>query len=306
MSGLLDSSERSELVGGPLAGRVAVVTGAARGQGRSHCLRLAADGADIVAIDLCGELATTDYAGSARADLDATTDAVTAMGVGCAAVVADVRDLPAMSGAVEQGLGALRRDAGTSRHVDIVVANAGIAGGSPIEFMTAHAWQEMIDVNLTGVWNTIKAVIPSMLANPRLRVNGGSGTGSIVLISSANGGLKAPPNLAHYAAAKHGVVGVMRSLAGELGERGIRVNSIHPTAVDTSMIHNDFTYRLFRPDLDAPGRDDVVELFRSYHSLPVPWIDAADVSEAVAFLASDAARYITGVMLPVDAGLSSR
>jgi SDR family mycofactocin-dependent oxidoreductase len=292
----------------PLTGRVAVVTGAARGQGRSHAVRLAADGADVIAVDLCAEVTTTDYHGATRADLDSTAAAIRSLGARCAPVVADVRDLAAMSGAVEQGLAALSSgDAdGRARHVDIVVANAGIAGGAPIEFMAADTWQEMIDINLTGVWNTVKAVVSSMLANPRLPTNGGSGTASVILISSANGGLKAPPNLAHYASAKHGVVGMMRSLANELGERGIRVNTVHPTAVDTDMIHNDFTYRLFRPDLDSPGRDDVVELFRSYHSLPVPWIEPSDVSEAVAFLASDAARYITGIMLPVDAGLSAR
>lgn len=269
-------------------------------------MRLAADGADVIAVDVCGELVSTEYAGANREDLDETVAAVHALGVAAAGIVADVRDLTALSGAVEAGLHQVRGDDESGRHLDIVVANAGIAGGAPIEFMAAETWQEMIDVNLTGVWNTVKAAVPSMLANPRLTSNGGDGTASIVLISSANGGLKAPPNLAHYAAAKHGVVGMMRSLANELGDRGIRVNSVHPTAVDTAMIHNDFTYRLFRPDLDDPGRDDVVELFRSYHSLPVPWIDAADVSEAVAFLAGDASRRITGVMLPVDAGLSAR
>lgn len=274
-------------------------------------MRLAADGADIIAIDLCDEIATTDYRGATAADLDQTVAKVQSLGSACARSSADVRDLSALSGAVEQGLNAIveadRSDGDSgARHVDIVVANAGIAGGAPIEFMAPEAWAEMIDINLTGVWNTVKAVVPSMLANPRLPQHGGDGTASIVLISSANGGLKAPPNLAHYAAAKHGVVGLMRSLANELGPRGVRVNSVHPTAVDTNMIHNDFTYRLFRPDLESPGRDDVVELFESYHSLPVSWIEPSDVSEAVAFLVSDAARYITGVMLPVDAGLSSR
>lgn len=270
-----------------LDGRLAVVTGAARGQGRAHCLRLAADGADIVAVDLCADLATTEYPGATRDDLAATEDAVRALGARCAGVVADVRDLDALTRAID----------GATAPVAILVANAGIAGGAPIEAMSEAAWREMIDVDLTGVWNSVKTVVPSMLA---------AGRGSIVLTSSANGGLKAPPNLAHYAAAKHGVVGLMRSLANELGPRGIRVNSVHPTAVDTDMIHNESTYRLFRPDLDDPGRDDVVDLFSSYHSLPVPWIEPADVSEAVAFLASDAARYVTGVALPVDAGLSAR
>jgi SDR family mycofactocin-dependent oxidoreductase len=283
----------------PLAGQVAVVTGAARGQGRSHAKRLAADGAAIIAVDLCAELATTAYTGATREDLDETASAIRADGGAVYAVVADTRDLDALGDAVTAGLDALRAaglDVGDA--VDIVVANAGIAGGVPIELMSAAEWREMIDVDLTGVWNTARATVPAMLASGR--------GGSIVVISSANGGLKAPPNLSHYAAAKHGVVGLVRSLANELGPAGIRVNSVHPTAVDTAMIHNDFTYRLFRPDLESPGRDDVVELFRSFHSLPVPWIDASDVSEAVAFLASDAARYITGICLPIDAGLSSR
>jgi len=288
----------------PLAGRIAVVTGAARGQGRSHAVRLAADGAAVIAIDMCAAPATTSYEGSTQADLDETVAMVESLGAICVGVTVDVRDLALLSGAIERGLGAIGGE--RARHVDIMVANAGIAGGAPIELMAVEAWQEMIDINLTGVWNSVKAVMPSMLANPRLAANGGDGTASVILISSANGGLKAPPNLSHYAAAKHGVVGMMRSLANELGGRGIRVNTVHPTAVDTRLIHNDFTYRLFRPDLESPGRDDVVELFRSYHSLPIPWIDSSDVSEAVAFLASDAARYITGIMMTVDAGLSAR
>jgi len=292
------SSER------PLAGRIAVVTGAARGQGRSHAVRLAADGAAVIAIDLCAAPATTEYDGSTRADLDETVSMVESLGAGCVGLSVDVRNLSLLSGAIEQGLGTIGDE--RARHVDIMVANAGIAGGAPIELMAAEAWQEMIDINLTGVWNSVKAVIPSMLTNPRLAANGGSGTASVILISSANGGLKAPPNLTHYAAAKHGVVGMMRSLANELGGRGIRVNTVHPTAVDTRLIHNDFTYRLFRPDLESPGREDVVELFRSYHSLPIPWIDSSDVSEAVAFLACDASRYITGITMTVDAGLSAR
>lgn len=278
---------------GPLRGRVALVTGAARGQGRSHARRLAADGAEVIALDACTEFDTTAYGGATEADLHQTAASIREAGGTVHTVVADVRELGAMQEALVEGLSGLG-----ARSVDIVVANAGIAGGAPITAMTALEWQEMIDVDLTGVWNTVRAAVPDM-------VEAGRG-GSIILISSANGGLKAPPNLSHYAAAKHGVVGLVRSLANELGGARIRVNSVHPTAVDTTMIHNDFTYRLFRPDLASPGRDDVVDLFRSFHSLPIPWIDASDVSEAVAFLASDAARYITGVCLPVDAGLSSR
>lgn len=270
---------------------VALVTGAARGQGRSHAVRLAADGFGVIAVDVCADPATTDYPGATEDDLHETVALVTAAGGVVHAAVADVRDLDALSAAVAAGLDAL---GGPLR---VVVANAGIAGGAPITAMEPRAWSEVIDVNLTGVWNTVKVAVPRLLTG---------GSGSIVVISSANGGLKAPPNLAHYAAAKHGVVGLVRSMANELGPQGIRVNSVHPTAVDTAMIHNEATYRLFRPDLDDPGRDDVVDLFESYHSLPVPWIEPCDVSAAVAFLASDRARYITGVALPVDAGLSAR
>lgn len=271
--------------------KLALVTGAARGQGRSHAVRLASDGYGIIAVDLCADLVTTDYPGATKEDLDQTLSMVRDDGGSAHGVIADVRDLEALNAAVTEGIDALGGE------LDVVVANAGIAGGCPIEAMEPAVWAEMIDVDLTGVWNSVKATVPHLLAR---------GHGSIVLISSANGGLKAPPNLAHYAAAKHGVVGLMRSLANELGPRGIRVNSVHPTAVDTDMIHNDATYRLFRPDLTDPTRDDVVELFKTFHSLPIPWIEPRDVSAAVAFLASDRARYVTGVTLTVDGGLSAR
>ncbi|MFN3258680.1 MAG: mycofactocin-coupled SDR family oxidoreductase [Ilumatobacter sp.] len=280
--------------GRPLDGRVAWVTGAARGQGRAHAQRLAADGAIVIATDLCDAPATTDYPGATPADLAETVELITADGGTVYSAVADCRDLDGLGEVLSTALEAVA----PGGRLDVVVANAGIAGGAPIEVMTGHQFREMIDIDLTGVWNTVRVAVPHVLA-------AGNG-GSIVLISSANGGLKAPPNLSHYAAAKHGVVGIVHSLANELGPRGIRVNSVHPTAVDTDMIHNDFTYRLFRPDLAEPTRDDVVDLFTSFHSLPVPWIDPADVSEAVAFLASDASRYITGVTMPIDAGLSAR
>jgi len=281
------------VTGRPLDGRVALVTGAARGQGRSHAVRLAADGAAVIALDLCADVAAAPYPGATPDDLTRTIELVAASGGDAFPVIADSRDLDALERALTDGLAAL----GTDRRLAVVVANAGIAGGAPIEAMEPAAWAEMIDIDLTGAWNTVKAAVP------HLRAGGG---GSIVVISSANGGLKAPPNLAHYAAAKHGLVGMVRSLANELGPEGIRVNSVHPTAVDTAMIHNASTYRLFRPDLEDPGREDVVDLFTSFHSLPIPWIEPADVSAAVAFLASDRSRYITGIALPVDAGLSAR
>lgn len=281
---------------GDLYGRVALVTGAARGQGRSHAVRLAEAGASIIAIDVCGSVGDTPYPSATLADLERTQQLVGATGSRVWIEVVDVRDLGALTAAVN-------RAANELGGIDIVVANAGIAGGAPIEMMDASAWQDMIDVNLTGVWNTVKAAVP--ILRQTAQVHPGR-SGSIILISSANGGIKAPPNLSHYAAAKHGVVGLVRSLANELGPEGIRVNSVHPTAVDTDMIQNDFTYKLFRPDLESPGKADVVDLFRSFHSLPIPWIEPIDVSNAVAFLASDRARYITGVTLAVDGGLSAR
>lgn len=281
---------------GDLYGRVALVTGAARGQGRSHAVRLAEAGASIIAIDVCESVGDTPYPPATLADLERTQQQVEATGSRVWIEVVDVRDLGALTAA-------LSRAANELGGIDIVVANAGIAGGAPIEMMDASAWQDMIDVNLTGVWNTVKAAVPILRQTAQAHPGRSS---SIILISSANGGIKAPPNLSHYAAAKHGVVGLMRSLANEFGPEGIRVNSVHPTAVDTDMIQNDFTYKLFRPDLESPGKADVVDLFRSFHSLPIPWIEPIDVSNAVAFLASDRARYITGVTLAVDGGLSAR
>ena len=282
---------------GELAGRVALVTGAARGQGRAISVLLAARGAAVIAVDLCAEIGSTEYHGATQADLDETASQIRAAGSMACTAVADVRDLPTLQGVVSQACAELGG-------LDIVVANAGIAGGVPIEHMSASTWQEMVDVNLTGAWNTVKASVPILF--DRGTGTGNPIAGTIVLTSSANGGLKAPPNLSHYSAAKHGVVGLMRSLANELGPRGIRVNTIHPTAVATDMLLNDATYRLFRPDLEQPGIADVVDLFSGFHSLRTPWIEPIDVAYAVAFLVSDRARYLTGVSLAVDAGLSAR
>lgn len=184
--------------------------------------------------------------------------------------------------------------------LDIVVANAGVVAPVAAEELTGERWRTVVDTNLTGVWNTIAAALPALLDRAADR------GACIVVTSSANGGMKAPAHLAHYAASKFGVVGLVRSLATELGPRGVRVNAVHPTAVSTDMIHNDATYRLFAPDRPHPGRADVAPVFARFHSLPVPWIEPADVSNAVCWLASDEARYITGVSLPIDAGLSAR
>ena len=272
---------------GRVEGKVAFVTGAARGQGRSHAIRLAEEGADIIAVDLCAQIGTVPYPMATPEDLDQTVKAVEALDRRIIASQADVRDGAALRAAVDEGVAQLGR-------LDIVAANAGIASTADGTLnLSDQDWQDMIDVNLTGVWQTCKAA-------GRHLIEGGRG-GSIVLTSSA-AGLMAYPNVGHYVAAKHGVVGLMRTLALELAPHSIRVNSLHPTQVDTPMIMNDTIYRLFMPDSDNPNRDGFAPVSQEMNALPIPWVDPVDISNALVFLASDEARYITGVTLPVDAG----
>jgi NAD(P)-dependent dehydrogenase (short-subunit alcohol dehydrogenase family) len=176
--------------------------------------------------------------------------------------------------------------------IDIVSANAGISSAGQLHELSEEAWQDVIDVNLTGVWHTCKATVLHLISG---------GGGSIVLTSSM-AALRTWQNIGHYAAAKHGVVGVARVMAAELAPYGIRVNAIHPTQVDTPMLANDWSYSLFRPDLERPTKEDVVEPMTTLNMLPVPWVEAVDISNALLFLVSDEARYITGVSLPIDAG----
>jgi (+)-trans-carveol dehydrogenase len=270
---------------GRVEGKVAFVTGAARGQGRSHAIRLAEEGADIIAVDLCGQVDSVPYPMSTPDDLAQTVKEVESLDRRIVATQADVRDAGALKSALDAGVAELGR-------LDIVCANAGIFSFSTEE-LTEQAWRDMIDINLTGVWHTTKAAVPHL-------VEGGRG-GSIILTSST-AGLKGFPNFAHYVSAKHGVVGLMRTLALELAPHSIRVNSVHPTSVNTDMIQNDATYRLFAPDIENPTRDQVAPRFGEMNALPINWVEARDISNAVLFLASDEARYITGVTLPVDAG----
>ncbi|MGW1742609.1 mycofactocin-coupled SDR family oxidoreductase [Nocardia sp. NPDC001965] len=268
-------------------GKVAFITGAARGQGRSHAVRLAQEGADIIAVDVCGPVSgSDDIAPSTPEDLAETVALVESHGRRIVTAQVDVRDYDALLNALDTGVGELGR-------LDIVVANAGIGnGGETLDKTSESDWQTMIDINLSGVWKTVKAAVPHLLA---------AGRGSIVLTSSV-GGLKAYANTGHYIAAKHGVIGLMRSFAVELGQHSIRVNSVLPTNVDTPMFMNEATMKLFRPDLENPGPDDFAPVARLMHVLPVGWVEPVDISNAVLFLASDEARYITGLPLPVDAG----
>lgn len=269
-----------------LAGRVAVVTGAARGQGRNHAVRFARQGVDVIGIDRCAPVDGAPYDMAVPEDLAETERLVAEAGARMVAVEADVRDPAALAEALRRGVDEFGR-------LDIVVANAGIAGSYAVADLTDEIWRDMIDINLTGVWNTVKAALPHVRA-------GGRG-GSIVLISSI-AGLKGLPNNAHYAAAKHGVLGIMRSLANELGPEGIRVNAILPTNVDTRMLLNDAIYKLFLPDSPAPTREDIEPMLHGMHALDVPFVEADDVSNAVLFLTGPQARYVTGVALPIDAG----
>ncbi|MGE5697803.1 MAG: mycofactocin-coupled SDR family oxidoreductase [Candidatus Sericytochromatia bacterium] len=273
---------------GRVEGKVAFITGAARGQGRSHAVRLAQEGADIIAVDVCKPIvANTTIPASTPEDLADTADLVKNLNRRIVTAEVDVRDYDALKAAVDSGVEQLGR-------LDIIVANAGIGnGGDTLDQTSEYDWQEMIDVNLSGVWKSVKAGVPHVIA-------GGRG-GSIVLTSSV-GGLKAYPHCGNYVAAKHGVVGLMRSFAVELGQHMIRVNSVHPTHVATPMLHNDGTFKMFRPDLENPGPEDMAPICQMFHTLPIPWVEAQDISNAVLFFASDESRYITGVTLPVDAG----
>jgi (+)-trans-carveol dehydrogenase len=272
---------------GRVEGKVAFISGAARGQGRAHAVRLAQEGADIIAVDICKQIDSVAIPLATPEDLAETADLVKGHNRRIYTAEVDVRDYAALKAAVDAGVEQLGR-------LDIIVANAGIGnGGNTLDKTSEEDWTDMIDVNLGGVWKTVKAGVPHILS-------GGQG-GSIILTSSV-GGLKAYPHTGHYVAAKHGVVGLMRTFAVELGQHMIRVNSVHPTNVNTPLFMNEPTMKLFRPDLENPGPEDLKVIAQIMHTLPVGWVEPEDISNAVLFLASDEARYITGVTLPIDAG----
>ena len=272
---------------GRVEGKVAFITGAARGQGRSHAITLAREGADIIAVDLCAQIGSVPYPMATPQDLAQTVKEVEAAGRRIVATVADVRDYDALKQALDEGVARLGR-------LDIVSANAGIVSYGTLAELPGQTWQDMIDVNLTGAWHAAKAAIPHLRAG---------GRGGSIIVTSSDLGLKAAANQAHYVAASHGVIGLMRTLALELAADFIRVNALAPTAVDTPMVMNSATYRLLRPDLENPTADDVAGPAAALNALPIPWVEPADISNAVLWLASDEARYVTGVALPVDAGI---
>ncbi len=273
---------------GRVEGKVAFITGAARSQGRSHALRLAQEGADVIAVDRCADVPTVGYPMATEEDLAETVRQVEALDRRVVSRVADVRDTAALRTAVDEGVAELGR-------LDIVLANAGIASFAPVEDLDDDTWDDMIGINLTGVFKTVRAAVPHLKAH---------GQGGAIVLTSSTAGIKGLGNLAHYVAAKHGVVGLVKTFANELAPHMIRVNSVHPTAVSTDMIHNRKTYGNFVPDKpeDEVTRDDVAPLFQGLNAMPVPWVEAVDISNAILWLVSDDARYVTGVQLPVDAG----
>jgi SDR family mycofactocin-dependent oxidoreductase len=271
---------------GRVSGKVAFITGAARGQGRAHALRLAEEGADIVAVDICSQLDTVPYPMATPDDLAATAKLVEERDRRVLTRQVDVCDLGGLQAAAADGIAEFG-------HIDIVCANAGIATMGALHELSEETWDEMIAVNLTGVWKTVKAVIPSMIE---------AGRGGSIILTSSIAGLYAFAGIGHYTAAKHGVVGLMRTLAVELAPYGIRCNSVHPTIVNTDMVHNPAAYELFVPMVENPTVESAKDAFRYIHALDVPGIEAVDISNTVLFLASDEARAITGTTHVIDAG----
>jgi SDR family mycofactocin-dependent oxidoreductase len=272
---------------GKLDGKVAVITGGARGQGRSHALTLAREGASIVVCDVCAQLPTVQVPMATDADMAETVRMVEDLDRRCVAVKADVRDSAAMQGVAERAMSEFGR-------IDILLANAGIASLGTMADMSDETWDEMIDVNLTGVWKSCRAVIPHMIAG---------GRGGAIVITSSIAGLKGLAGAGHYVAAKHGVVGLMRVLAIELAQHSIRVNSVHPTNVDTPMINNSVIFEMFAGGRPGATVEEVKPVFQAMNLWPLPWVEAQDISNAILWLVSDDARYVTGVTLPVDLGL---
>jgi len=285
------SRASSTRVEGRVAGTVALVTGAARGQGRTHALRLAEEGADIVLLDAASPIQGIAYGMPTSDDLKSVAGEVIGRGQRAVIVEADVRDLAAVTVGVTRAYDEFGR-------LDTLVANAGVLGAAkPSWELSAEEWSTVVDINLTGVWNCVKAVMPFM-------IQAGQG-GSVILISSI-AGLRGVPGVANYAAAKHALVGLAGSVANEVAQYGIRVNTVHPTNVRTPMIDNPSSALIFRPDLEAPSLQDGIEVLRRINLLPVPWVEPEDVAAAVLWLASDEARYVTGAAIPVDAGMLSK
>jgi SDR family mycofactocin-dependent oxidoreductase len=250
-------------------------------------VRLAEEGADIIAVDIVEQMSTVPYPMATPEDLEETVRQVEALDRRIVARRADVRDLGALRDAVDAGLSEFG-------HIDVICANAGILSFGGVLELDEDVWQDVLDVNLTGVWKTVRAAAPSMVER---------GQGGSIILTSSVAGLVAYLGFAHYVSAKHGVTGLMRAMAMELAPHRIRVNSVHPTTVDTPMVQNPALYEVF--GVPGASRDEAAQAFRAVNALPVPWVEAVDVSNAVLYLASDESRYVTGLTMTVDAGATA-
>jgi SDR family mycofactocin-dependent oxidoreductase len=278
--------EKGRLVARRFEDKVVLVTGVARGQGRSHAVRFAREGASIVGLDLARPVPTAPYTGATPDDLAETRRLIDEAGAKSHLVEGDVRDQSAVDRLVEDALA-------TFGHIDVVLPQAGITSIGLLWELSDQEWGEMIDINLTGVWRVLRAAIPPMIE---------AGAGGSIVMTGSTAGLIGLPHAGHYTATKHGVNGMVKTLANELAPHRIRVNSVNPTNVATPMILDPAVFRFFRPDLENPTVDDVKPAFGSFILLDQPWVEADDVSNAILWLCSEEARSITGVQLPVDAG----
>lgn len=267
---------------GKLDGKVAFITGAARGQGRAHAVTMAREGADVAALDICKTLSFPRYPLASKADLDETVRQVKGFGRKALGLVVDARSAGEMEAAVKQTVQQLG-------HIDILVCNHGICEFASTWDIAEEQWDAMLDTNLKGYWLAVKFVVPQMLAQK---------TGGRIIMTSSTAGLKGMTGLAHYSASKHGIIGLARSLALEVGQFNITVNTIHPTGVDTPMVAG-------LAEISGMTKEQMVAASAT-NLLPVPMVEAQDIANAALWLASDDARYITGQELKVDAGFMIR
>ena len=274
---------------GRVEGKVALVTGAARGQGRSHAVRLADEGADVILLDVCEDMATIPYPLGTEDELQETAEAVEKLDRRAVWAKVDIRNAEHLNEVVSEAVAELGG-------LDIVSAGAGVCGFGQVLDLTVEEWKEQIDVNLTGAFNTAKATIPHILAH---------GRGGSVIFTASTCGLEAVQGIGHYNASKHGVVALTKTLAIELGPRRVRVNALCPTNVATPMVQNDTTWKLFFPDVENPSQADAEapnSIVRQMHVIPIPWVEPEDISAGLLYLASDDSRYVTGTTLVIDAG----
>ena len=275
---------------GRVQGKVAFITGAARGQGRSHAVRLAEEGADIIAVDICHDVDALPYSLSTPDDLKETARLVEAQDRRVVAVQADVRERAQLQAALEHGIAELGK-------VDVVVAQAGVIGQKSDQPL--QAWINVFDTNMVGVVNAIHVALPHLQAGASIIATGSTAAYMNTLpmqkVGADSGGVA-------YMVAKRALSSYVHDLARELAPRQIRANVVHPTNVNTDMLRSEPMHRSFRPDLENPTLEDATPAFHVQQAMPVPWVEPADISNAVLYLASDEARYVTGMQLRVDAG----